>query len=824
MPLEHFGTGSWQKFHKRPLSDISHGHASTSMTRATSDFRDRGQVHSPFEGLNGKDAQEGRGSNEDDDAILSKLTGVSRSVSWGRGTSNRQQTSRLQTNFLPGEKRCHSTPKNSSRPINPSLAMSPSMAKSALTYDDEDSPNDSTSSPASSAALSLRSLSACDNERTHQGILNQASPFRSTFQPQAHDYRALSDPAPSNSRLRPGITEQDLGSPKSRLLSSPEIPESQLYSTSFPTVSVDAHEMPISAELASAEGPRISLRSPVPQRPLPGSRRESGSDLDTSLNDVPVRRHMGSFYLRKQSSNPDLSHSIRSIDSIIDDDCNGIGQGESRLRIGPIRFFSRFFHDDMPRGTRSGSTSPNSFSPPSSSLHPGASFRGLNDLRRSFNMGRPSSLAQTLGLSAKQALPRPPRSPMVSAIASKNLEVDDDDIHEIHGLTTRSSTPVRSLSPPTMPNQVYTSFCPEAGLAKLNIQDSHASDVQNMSAYELGEEIGSGAYGFVRRARSRDRGEEVVIKYIFKSSIFADSWRRHRIYGTIPGEIFVLLQLQHTSYTPPPSPPRYIANKSRWEQVRDTVLAEQSQGHTTGHPGICKLLEFFEDNDYYYMVMPRFGNGQDLFNYVESSPYGLEPREVRSFLGQVADVIAFMHSNGIVHRDIKDENVILDSYGMVQLIDFGGAARIRPGLMFDTFSGTMDYAALEILRGEKYSGPPQDVWAFGVLGYVLVCGECPFANVEEASVGMSAGARPLLVLQHFCLEQSPGVHSLANSDSSQDENIPPPDNGGHFSQLCDLICQCLQHDPSMRPSANDILHHAFLFGNQGWMGPCGWRH
>lgn len=118
-----------------------------------------------------------------------------------------------------------------------------------------------------------------------------------------------------------------------------------------------------------------------------GSRRESGSDLDTSLNDVPVRRHMGSFYLRKQSSNPDLSHSIRSIDSIIDDDCNSIGQGESRLRIGPIRFFSRFFHDDMPRGTRSGSTSPNSFSPPSSSLHPGASFRGLNDLRRSFNMG-----------------------------------------------------------------------------------------------------------------------------------------------------------------------------------------------------------------------------------------------------------------------------------------------------------------------------------------------------------------------------------------------------------------------------------------------------
>lgn len=134
----------------------------------------------------------------------------------------------------------------------------------------------------------------------------------------------------------------------------------------------------------------------------------------------------------------------------------------------------------------------------------------------------------------------------------------------------------------------------------------------------------------------------------------------------------------------------------------------------------------------YYMVMPRFGQGEDLFDYVEAAPDGLDGRAMLSIFGQVADAIAFLHSVGIVHRDIKDENVILDGDGRVQLIDFGSAAYVREARKFDTFSGTLEcvmwsrtccvvvmqrshsFAAPEVLRGERYGGRETDIWALGV--------------------------------------------------------------------------------------------------------------
>ena len=98
---------------------------------------------------------------------------------------------------------------------------------------------------------------------------------------------------------------------------------------------------------------------------------------------------------------------------------------------------------------------------------------------------------------------------------------------------------------------------------------------------------------------------------------------------------------------------------------------------------------------------------------------------------------------------------------------------------------------------------------------MLVCGECPFADVDEASTGLSPGSRALLVLQHFCHEQG--------HDASSDDDIPSSDGGGDLSQLCDLICQCLQPDPFARPPAHEILRHAFLFGAHGWSGLRGWQ-
>ena len=110
-----------------------------------------------------------------------------------------------------------------------------------------------------------------------------------------------------------------------------------------------------------------------------------------------------------------------------------------------------------------------------------------------------------------------------------------------------------------------------------------------------------------------------------------------------------------------------------------------------GHPNLCEMLDFFEDGENYYLVMACFGDGQDLFDYVDMAPQGLSLIEARSILYQIVDAVAFLHTHGIVHRDIKDENIILDGKGAVQLIDFGSAAYIKEGKpYFDTFSGTLE--------------------------------------------------------------------------------------------------------------------------------------
>lgn len=121
---------------------------------------------------------------------------------------------------------------------------------------------------------------------------------------------------------------------------------------------------------------------------------------------------------------------------------------------------------------------------------------------------------------------------------------------------------------------------------------------------------------------------------------------------------------------------------------------------------------------------------------------------------QVANAIHHLHTKAlVVHRDIKDENVVLDGEGKIKLIDFGSAAYIKNG-PFDVFVGTIgsssphqivalcpcqyrsltrrpDYAAPEVLAGKPYRGKDQDVWALGILLYTIVYKENPFYSIDE---------------------------------------------------------------------------------------------
>lgn len=213
--------------------------------------------------------------------------------------------------------------------------------------------------------------------------------------------------------------------------------------------------------------------------------------------------------------------------------------------------------------------------------------------------------------------------------------------------------------------------------------------------FDILDSLGQGAYGQVKLCILKNGTNKVVMKYIVKSRILVDCWTNDRVLGMIPMEVSIM----HTLRRIP-------------------------------HPNIVLMMDFFEDEEYYYVEMALHGVGMDLFDYIELTPYMTED-EIRSIFRQVCEAVYHLHSNKIVHRDIKDENVILDQAGKIQLIDFGSSAYLKEGKEFDTFCGTLDYAAPEVLTGKKYEGRKQDIWALGILLYTLIYKENPFYNIDE---------------------------------------------------------------------------------------------
>ncbi|RDA92786.1 hypothetical protein CP533_0797 [Ophiocordyceps camponoti-saundersi (nom. inval.)] len=238
----------------------------------------------------------------------------------------------------------------------------------------------------------------------------------------------------------------------------------------------------------------------------------------------------------------------------------------------------------------------------------------------------------------------------------------------------------------------------KAAAAAAAARTAEAGRKTRIDDYTILEDMGQGAYGQVKLARHKQSGKKVVLKYVTKRRILVDTWTRDRKLGTVPLEIHVLEYLRRPEFR---------------------------------HPNIVEMEGFFEDDANYYIEMAPHGlPGMDLFDYIELRA-NMEEAECRSIFVQVAQAIHFLHATAhVVHRDIKDENVILDGEGNIKLIDFGSAAYIKSG-PFDVFVGTIDYAAPEVLAGKPYGGKEQDVWALGILLYTIIYKENPFYSIDE---------------------------------------------------------------------------------------------
>ncbi|XP_055601667.1 uncharacterized protein LOC129750686 isoform X3 [Uranotaenia lowii] len=142
------------------------------------------------------------------------------------------------------------------------------------------------------------------------------------------------------------------------------------------------------------------------------------------------------------------------------------------------------------------------------------------------------------------------------------------------------------------------------------------------------------------------------------------------------------------------------------------------------HPHITRLYEVMESRNKIYLVTEHAARGE-IFDHLVANGRMKEEEAARIF-SQIISAVDYCHGKGIVHRDLKAENVLLDNEMNVKLADFGFSNTFTDGIPLKTWCGSPPYAAPEVFQGVEYDGPRSDIWSLGVVLYVLVCGALPF--------------------------------------------------------------------------------------------------
>ncbi|XP_049272129.1 serine/threonine-protein kinase SIK2 isoform X3 [Rhipicephalus sanguineus] len=198
--------------------------------------------------------------------------------------------------------------------------------------------------------------------------------------------------------------------------------------------------------------------------------------------------------------------------------------------------------------------------------------------------------------------------------------------------------------------------------------------------YDIERTIGKGNFAVVKLARHRITKTEVAIKIIDKTQLDAASLEK------VFREVRIMKMLSH--------------------------------------PHIVKLYQVMETKNMLYLVSEYASQGE-VFEFISRHGRMPEPMARRKFW-QVLLAVEYCHSQHIVHRDLKAENLLLDSHMNVKLADFGFSNFYSPTGYLTTWCGSPPYAAPEVFEGKRYVGPEVDVWSLGVVLYVLVCGALPF--------------------------------------------------------------------------------------------------
>lgn len=229
-----------------------------------------------------------------------------------------------------------------------------------------------------------------------------------------------------------------------------------------------------------------------------------------------------------------------------------------------------------------------------------------------------------------------------------------------------------------------------------------------------------------------------------------------------------------------------VIDKAKCKGKEHYVEAEVRVMRKLCHPRIVSLIEEQDSPEWLFLIMELVSGG-DLFDSIAAASKFSEP-QARLLIGHLTSAIAYLHSLSIVHRDIKPENLLVEVGGEgsirgLKLADFGLAVEVwRP---LHAVCGTPTYVAPEILLETGY-GLKIDVWAAGVILYILLCGFPPFSSPDgdqEKLFDAILGAR---------LE------------------FPAPHWERVSAGAIDLVANMLRPQPDLRFAAEDVLDHAWM--------------
>lgn len=242
---------------------------------------------------------------------------------------------------------------------------------------------------------------------------------------------------------------------------------------------------------------------------------------------------------------------------------------------------------------------------------------------------------------------------------------------------------------------------------------------------------------------------------------------------------------------------RTAADRERADHSKEVRTAREAAiVSLVNHPYICGMRDVVRTNYHWYMLF-EYVNGGQMLDYIISHGK-LKEKQARKFARQIASALDYCHRNSIVHRDLKIENILISKTGDIKIIDFGLSNLFSPQSHLKTFCGSLYFAAPELLQAKQYTGPEVDLWSFGIVLYVLVCGKVPFD--DQSMPQLHAKIKKGYVEYPPWLSQ--GMYTFLEQRGYTANFIP--------KECKNLIARMLVTDPRQRANLTEIMNHPWM--------------